>query len=282
MSFLIYNNLMKVEDFINTNKLKVSDIKYKIVKIKDNKDYVVIYLDNKEKINVSIETYFSKKISSLNGLDQNLYDVLKKEEIVLLGYIGALRKLSLKDCSIKQIKDYLYIKKQLHQSEVEEIINKLIKYGLLDDDKYAQNRFNYLNKQLLSIKQIRHKLINEGISNELIDKYVINNNEDEHNKINKLVNKYCSSVKNKSSLATKQAVLNKLVNAGFNYEMSKEIVNEANINNKDEIQLLKKEYIKLKAKYDKKYKDYELRSHIYGALINKGFRSDDIKKVLGG
>lgn len=282
MSFLIYNNLMKVEDFINTNKLKVSDIKYKIVKIKDNKDYVAIYLDNKEKINVSIETYFSKKISSLNGLDQNLYDVLKKEEIVLLGYIGALRKLSLKDCSIKQIKDYLYIKKQLHQSEVEEIINKLIKYGLLDDDKYAQNRFNYLNKQLLSIKQIRHKLINEGISNELIDKYVINNNEDEHNKINKLVNKYCLSIKNKSSLATKQAVLNKLVNAGFNYEMSKEIVNEANINNKDEIQLLKKEYIKLKAKYDKKYKDYELRSHIYGALINKGFRSDDIKKVLGG
>lgn len=282
MSFLIYNNLMKVEDFINTNKLKVSDIKYKIVKIKDNKDYVAIYLDNKEKINVSIETYFSKKISSLNGLDQNLYDVLKKEELVLLGYIGALRKLSLKDCSIKQIKDYLYIKKQLHQSEVEEIINKLIKYGLLDDDKYAQNRFNYLNKQLLSIKQIRHKLINEGISNELIDKYVINNNEDEHNKINKLVNKYCLSIKNKSSLATKQAVLNKLVNAGFNYEMSKEIVNEANINNKDEIQLLKKEYIKLKAKYDKKYKDYELRSHIYGALINKGFRSDDIKKVLGG
>ena len=32
---------------------------YKINSTKEKKDYVVIYLDNKEKINLSVESYFS-------------------------------------------------------------------------------------------------------------------------------------------------------------------------------------------------------------------------------
>lgn len=273
---------MKVEDFIKTNKVKVNNIKYKIVKTKDSQDYVTIYLDNKEKIKLSIDSFFDYAIGSLKGLDQKLYNKLKDEERILLGYNGALRKLSIKDCSIKQIKDYLYIKKELHKNEVDAIIDKLLKYGLLDDDKYALNRTNYLNKQLLSTKQIRLKLSNEGISKDLIDKYVINNYEDEYAKVSKLSNKYCSSIKNKSSNAIKQTMLNKLVSAGYSYDICKDVINSLNINNDNELELLKKEFNKAKTKYEKKYKDYELRSHIYSYLSNKGFKSEDIKKVIGG
>ena len=44
--------------------------------------------------------------------------------------------------------------------------------------------------------------------------------------------------------------------------------------------LKNKEYIKAKTKYEKKYDGYELRNHIYNHLINRGFLSKDIKKVM--
>lgn len=270
-----------MKDF-NIDKPIVSNIKYKIVKIKELQDGVIIYLDNKEKIHLSIDSYFEYAINKQVGLDDKLYEKLKNDERLFLAYRGALRKLSLKDYSIKQIKDYLYIKKELHKDEVENIITRLCKYGLLDDDKYAFNRVNYLNKQLLSIKQIKVKLTNEGIDKELIDKYVINNSEDEYTKVNKLVSKYSSSIRNKSTLAIKQTILNKLVNAGYSYDICKDAIEKLSIKNDSELDLLKKEYVKAKTKYSKKYEDYDLRSHIYSYLLNKGFKSEDIKKVIGG
>lgn len=266
----------------NIDKPIVKNIKYRIVKTKELQDGVIIYLDNKDKIHLSVDSYFENAINKQIGLDDKLYEKLKNEERLYLAYRGVLRKLSSKDYTIKQIKDYLYIKKELHKNEVDEIINRLCNYGLLDDDKYCFNRTNYLNRQLLSVKQIKIKLSNEGISKDLIDKYVINNSEDEYAKVNKLVSKYSNSIKNKSTLAIKQNILNKLVNAGYSYDICKETIEKLNIRNDCELDLLKKENVKANKKYSKKYDDYELRSHIYAYLINKGFKSEDIKKVIGG
>ena len=271
---------MKVEDFLKTNKPIVKNIKYSITKIKEKQDGVVLYLDNKEKINVSVDKYFEYGLSSLKGLDQKLYDTLKKEERLFLGYLGALRKLSAKDFSIKQISDNLKIKKELNNNEIESIVDKLINFGLLDDDKYCLNRTNYLNKQLLSTKQIKLKLSKEGISKDLIEKYVINNSEEEYDKANKLAKKYSNSVKNKSLNATKQNILSKIVNLGYSYDAAKLAVDNLHLKKDNEIELLNKEYIKAKSKYSKKYVDYDLRNHIYSYLLNKGFKSEDIKTVM--
>ena len=102
---------MNVEDFLKTNKPTVKNIKYKITKIKEKQDGVVLYLDNKEKISVSVEKYFEYGLSSLKGLDQKLYDQLKKEERLFLGYLSCLRKLSIKDFSNKQISVPLHTKR---------------------------------------------------------------------------------------------------------------------------------------------------------------------------
>lgn len=271
---------MNVEDFLKTDKQVIKDIKYTISKIKEKEDGVVIYLDNKERIVISVDSYFKYGISSLKGLDDKLYELLKNDERLHLAYRGALRKLSTKDFSEKQIKDYLKIKKELNIEETDVIISKLKTYGLLDDDKYCLNRTSYLNKQLLSTKQIKIKLTKEGIGKELIEKYVINNSEEEYVKANKLAIKYSNSVKNKSLNATKQSILTKIVNAGYSYDAAKEAIENLNLKNSNELELLKKEYNKAKTKYSKKYDSYDLRNHIYSYLINKGFKSDDIKSVM--
>lgn len=265
---------------IKLNKTIVSDVKYKITKTKELQDCVIIYLDNKEKIHLSVDIYFKYSISSQKGLDDDLYNRLKEEEKLFLAYRGALRKLSTKDFTVKQIKDYLIIKKELDYKETDNIINKLKEYGLLDDDKYCLNRTIYLNKQLLSTKQIKIKLQKEGLSNELIEKYVINNVEGEYEKAKRLAKKYSTTIKNKSLNATKQNILSKIVNAGYSYDAAKDAIDSLHLKVDNESDLLKKEYTKAKTKYSKKYEGYDLRSHIYSYLLNKGFKSEDIKSIV--
>lgn len=267
---------------IKLNKTVITDIKYEIIKIKELQDSVIIYLNNKEKIHLSVESYFNYSISSQKGLDEQLYVKLKDEEKLFLAYRGALRKLSTKDFTIKQIKDYLKIKKELDYKEADKVIKKLIEYGLLDDDKYCLNRTIYLNKQLLSTKQIKIKLQKEGLSSELIEKYVINNIEGEYEKAKKLAKKYSTTIHNKSLNAIKQNILSKIVNSGYSYEAAKEAVDALHLKVENENDILKKEYVKAKNKYSKKFADYDLRNHIYAYLLNKGFRSEDVKNIMEG
>lgn len=269
---------MKIENPIK--KYIVSNIKYKIIKIKEKQDGVILYLDNKEKISVPVDKYFEFGLNNIRGLDQKLYEILKNEEKVFLGYLSCLRKLSIRDLSVKQISDFLKIKKQLNQKEIKNIVDKLISFNLLDDEKYCINRFNCLNKQLNSIKQIKTKLVKDGISKDLIEKYVINNSEDEYDKAIKLAKKYSNSIKNKSLNATKQNILNKIVNLGYGYDAAKSAIDSLNLTNDNEIEILKREYLKAKNKYIKKYTDYDLRNHIYTSLISKGFKSEDIKTIM--
>ncbi len=256
------------------------NIDYKISKIKESNNYIVLYLDNNEKLYVSIEAYFKHNLANLKGFDNKTYELLKKEENLILGYNAVLKKLSIKDHSIKQIKDFLYLKRKLNSDEVNKIIDKLIQYNLLDDEKYCIERINYLNEQLFSIKQIKNKLKNEGISNELIEKYIVSDSNKEYEKINKLVNKYLNTIKNKSLNAKKQLILNKVVNLGFNYDDVKMAIDSLNIKVDNEYELLKKEYLKIKNKYQRKYESYDLKYRISGYLMNKGFKLEDINKVM--
>ena len=256
------------------------NIDYKISKIKESNNYIVLYLDNNEKLYVSIEAYFKHNLANLKGFDNKTYELLKKEENFILGYNAVLKKLSIKDHSIKQIKDFLYLKRKLNSDEVNKIIDKLIQYNLLDDEKYCIERINYLNEQLFSIKQIKNKLKNEGISNESIEKYIVSDSNKEYEKINKLVNKYLNTIKNKSLNAKKQLILNKVVNLGFNYDDVKMAIDSLNIKVDNEYELLKKEYLKIKNKYQRKYESYDLKYRISGYLMNKGFKLEDINKVM--
>lgn len=267
---------MKLEDFLSQNKTEaIEEIKYPIKKVKATQDYVLLYLEE-EKVMISLENYFKYNVRNLKGLDDKLYNIFKNDERLLKAYRGALRKISGKDYTIKQIKDYLY-RNDLKKDETDALIKRLCEYGLLDDDKYCSGKISYYQNSLYSAKQIRMKLIKDGISEELIDKYLNNDNESE--KALKLAKKYAND-KGRSSKALKQNILIKLTGNGFSYEDARKAVDSLNIINENELELLSREYFKALRKYEKKYQDYDLRNHIYAYLLNKGFRSEDIKEVM--
>ncbi|MBQ3295990.1 MAG: RecX family transcriptional regulator [Erysipelotrichaceae bacterium] len=267
---------MKLEDFLTENRIETDkDIKYEIRRIKATEDYVLLFLEE-EKIMISLENYFKYNVKNLKGLDDELYEHFKKDEKLLKAYRGCLRKLSSKDHTVKQIRDYLY-RYELKRSEIEDLIKRLKEYGLLDDEKYCIGKIGYYQNSLYSARQIRMKLLKDGINEELINKHL--SNENEYEKVLKLAEKYARD-KGKSVKALKQSILIKLTGNGYSYDNASKAVESLNINNENELELLSKEYAKALRKYEKKYEDYELRNHIYAYLLNKGFRSDDIKEVM--
>ena len=53
------------------------NIDYKITKIKESNNYIVLYLDNDEKLYVSIEAYF-KHISKLPSVEPSLTSIISR------------------------------------------------------------------------------------------------------------------------------------------------------------------------------------------------------------
>ena len=268
---------MKVEDFLSKYTIKQEDIRYPINKVKTYSNYVMLYLED-EKIMISDDDYFAYNIKNNKGLDEKTYNTLKDNEVILKAYRSCLRKLEIKDFSEKQINDFLY-RKQLNHKQIKDIIDKLKQYELLDDEKYCINRINSLSESS-SYRQIRNKLKNDGINEDIIDKYLIVDEDKEYTKAKHLAEKYLRTIKNKSYNASKAALISKLVNSGYSYNMAKKVSESVNIGKDNEEDLLNNEYMKAYRKYSKKYSDYELRQRIYAYLLNKGFESDMIKNIM--
>ena len=251
---------------------------YKIKHIITGNDMVKVYLVE-DRISVSIEDFFKYDLKNQSSIDDETFKILKYNEKVLKAYQSCLRKLSLKDHTVKQIRDHL-LKREIGTKETEEIINKLLGYDLLNDEKYCQNKITYYDNENLSYRQIKQKLKKDGISEETIEQYLKKDDARENEKINKLVSKCERNIRNRSYNSTKNAIISKLVNSGFSFADSKEAADRIQIDEGNELELLKKEYLKAFRKYQKKFESYELKQKIIQNLLQKGFGYDDIKEVM--
>ena len=270
---------MRLEDFLKENKIKEEkEIAYPIKKQKICEDYVMLYLEE-EKIQLSVESYFQYGIKNAKGLSEELYEKLKDEERLFKAYRSCLRKLSLKDHTVKQIKDHLKTK-QLNKEESDAIIEKLKSYGLLNDEQYCKAMIAHYEDSRLSNRQIKLKLMQSGISEQLITKHLKADAKAEFQKALALAKRYNTSIKNKSLNAKKQAILSKIVAAGFSYDTAMNAVQSIQIQGQNELELLRKEVNKAITKYSRKYEGRDLESHVITSLMQKGFDYTDIRKAM--
>jgi len=269
---------MKLEDFLKQkDEFKETEILYPIEKIRIHEDHVTLVLPE-ERITVSVEAYFRYGLKDRKGLDGSLYETLKKDERITKAYRSCLRKLSVRDRTVKQISDHLRTL-DLEKEEKEEILSRLETYGLLDDERYCQGRIETYERNDLSAKQISQKLQRDGIGEDLIEKYVKVNSEGEAQKASAVAARYAETLRNKPLPGRKRAVLSKLLSAGFSYDISKTAVESLEMDAEGDLGLLEKEYGKALRKYEKKYSGFELKQRIVSALYSKGFQMEDIRKV---
>ena len=270
---------MKYEDYVKENKkIEIGEIIYRINKTKTYDDYVMVYLDD-DKIMIPIESYCKYNLSSLNGLDHNLYTIFKKQENEIKAYRSCLRKLSGKDYTIYQINKHLD-KYDIDKTVKKDIVDILCSYGLLDDEKYCISKSNYYDNNDISFRQIRQKLLKDGIDKDLIEKNLSYDDSRELSKAIKIASKCDRSITNKPVRAKKQSILNRLHTYGFDLETAKKALESISVISENEDYILSKEYDKALNKYSKKYCDYELKQRIYASLLRKGFDLEDIKRIV--
>ncbi len=233
--------------------------------------------NNLYKITLSDNTSLSFYDETIIKFDLLFNKDLSKEKIDDLiifnnkidGYYKMINYIKKKLRTEKEIKDKL---KNLNYSleEIDFIINKLKLQKYIDDvfyvDAYINNQINLtLNGPNKIIYDLSKLGINEG-------KLYVDNINDEiwQEKVKKVADKYVKVNHNYSKNMLIIKLKNYLVNLGYDVNKYNDIIQEIKVLNENEV--MKKEYDKIKKRYEKKYNGKELELKIKDYLYKKGFK----------
>lgn len=177
-----------------------------------------------------------------------------------------------------ELKEYL-MKKLFSESLIDEVIDRLKSEGYIDEKKYVTAYVN--DKVNLSNKgpfNIRRELLDLGISENIIDEYLNTISYDEwRDKLSNIVSKRVNIMKNKSLYMIKNKLKVDLFNLGYQSELIDELLSNINKNDED---VLNKEYLKCYNKYSKKYSGQVLNSKIKSYLYSRGHNLEDISRIM--
>lgn len=240
--------------------IKIEKLKNNKYKLKFENDSLITYDDIILKYNL----LFKKNI------DMNIYNNIIDENKYYDIYSDCEKYSLKKRRSEKEIYNYL-LKKEINSDTINDIIKKLKKINLINDKEYTNAFIN--DKVLLSdvgINKIKEELIKNNIDENIIneelskiDKSIFND------KLKKIILKKIKSNRKYSALNFKNKILNELILKGYDKE---DIINELSLYKFDDNLFLKKEYSKLKTKYE--------QSKIIQKLLSKGFRYDDVLSII--
>lgn len=134
----------------------------------------------------------------------------------------AFRLLSIRDHSEKELYDKLIKDYDEHTSAA--IVSKFCELGLLDDDEFARIYFEQLINKGKSLKEVRFKLLQKGISRERIDELISSSSVNEEERVRKLIEtKYSSKLSRENGEKT---VYDSLVRRGFSPSVIRSVLEE--------------------------------------------------------
>ena len=257
----------------------VSAGKYRIKTIKVYKDHVTLSFLKREKLQISKEAYLSSYLYEGKSISNK--EIEKLEEITasskLLNY--ALSLVNKRRYSERKMYDKLKAKEE-DKKAIWAVINKLKSNGLLDDEAYMLDLIKWDDQRKFGKSKIIKHLKDQGIPDNIISKAKFSSSN-ELKKAKVLLPKLDKKYSRYAYESKKKHIYQAYLSQGFNHDIAREVVNDLKKqNNKVEQDLLKKDYEKIKNRYEKKYEGYQLKQKIYAALINKGYKYQEIRKIL--
>lgn len=247
----------------------------KITKLKNGKYKILI--DNESIItydNVIIENELLYK----KNIDSKLYKKIVDDNLFYEIYNKTVKYILKKLRSEKEIRIYLS-RYNLSNNDTERIVSKLKSINLINDTVYVKAFINdqiYLSKN--GIYKIKEYLLNQNISNELIDIELSKVDPSiMQERLEKIILKRIKLNKKYSNYELKNRILKEVLNLGYDKESAISIIDR---NLLDDSNIIEKEYNKLYSKLSNKYMGHELYNKIKQKLYSKGFSIDDINLLL--
>lgn len=237
---------------------KVGKNKYKI--IFDNID-LILYEDVILKYDLLIK----------KDVDLDLIDKIIEENKYEDAFESSVSYIEIKMRNKKEIIDYLR-KKEFNESHINYAVDKLNKLNLLNEKRYIEAFINdKVNLTLDGPFKIRKALLDFDFSENDIDNYLNTFNSDIwESKLNKIINKKKSLMKNKSYTM----FINKLKLDLYNMGYDKYMIDNLLMNIEYSSNAIDKEIEKAK----KKFKND--RNKIISSLLRKGYNYEEINSKL--
>lgn len=256
----------------NTGKKKIKNIKI-------FKDHVTLSFFKGEPLKISKEAFVSSYLYA--GKEISNKEIAKLEEITamttLLNY--GLSLVSKKHYSEKEMLTKL-LKKEDNYPVAKSVIAKLKENDLIDDNAFMQDLIAWDNERGFGQNKIKKHLKDKGIPDSLIARASFSSSS-ERKKAKSLLDKLEKKYEKYNYSSKKKHVYQALISQGYSLDVAKEVSNDVKMtNSKKELDLLTKDFEKAKVRYAKKYEGYQLQQKLYAYLVNRGYKYQDIKKVL--
>lgn len=196
--------------------------KYELTK----KNSYNIYLSNGEVITLNERVITKNELLLRKEINSELYNKLKYEKNIYDAIDKAIKYISVRLRSTKEIKDYL-IKKGYSLDVVEAAIKELLNNKYLNDDiftkAYIKDKLTFTSKGDYKIKM---ELVQLGIDNNIIESNIAMIDEDMLiNRIKKSIEKDIKTNKKYKGIVLKNKIYNHLITQGYSKEKVLNVIN---------------------------------------------------------
>ena len=192
----------------------ITDLK---IQSKD-KNRVNLYLNNKFFCGLDIETVVKNQLKVGIYIDQQKIVAMQTESEKHTAFSKALKLISTRYKTQKEIENYLYEKGYV-SSVVYYVIQKLLEYGYIDDEKYVDS-FVATHKNSFGKLNMKQLLLQKGVNSSLIEKKFTDEDFEQSDEIVRIAQKYMKSKEDTRENNIK--LFRYLIGKGFSYDEIKE------------------------------------------------------------
>lgn len=255
---------------------------YEVIKIKAGDEYMRIdVINDKEdepiRITISLDDYFTLKIQKHTLLDRYTVVDLQHKEQMFYAYRSCIRKLSHRDYTTKEMRQYLKNQHVLKEEEIGSIIQDLTQKGYLNDYQYMMTKIEKMQHSLQGKGKMIKSLVEKGIPHDDVAQVLAQiDDEEESIKAIQLAEKLKATVKDKSMNMKRKAIAQKLIGQGFDSNVAISASEKVEFEDSDDSKALRKTMDKAIRSYSRKYQGTQLKNRVIAACLRKGFESSDI------
>lgn len=248
---------------------------YKVIRAIDQGDFVSVTLNTSDKILIPLEDYFMMALKINSVLEDDIVSRYQMYQQLFQMFIRVKNRILSKDQTMYDIEQYCKKNCGLSGIDLETILSMVKDTHLIDDRQFALDKSLYWQQSGKSIRAIQDLLTQHGLSNLLVNEAIERLDfQLEKENAQKCLNKYKDTIKGKSLVQYKQALMNKMISKGFGYELSKSLCDSIEMDETKEYEALERTLKKAKRMYKtdiQKIKKY---------CIGKGFSISQINEKL--
>ncbi len=233
-------------------------------------------------VNITVDDYYESGLRKNGKISDAELAKFREKEKSLEAYGKALRKISYKDRTSKEIKDYLYESDEYSKTQVDWTLKRLEEKGYIDDERYTEESISKLKIALFGNEHIVRTLVQKGIPESTVREALASKPDDQYENALRLAEKTAGSIHDESVRMKKNKIQQRLMQKGYTASIASDVVAHMNFTDDEENEAdsLKIHAMKAKKRYEKKYSGSELRNRVFRYCAAKGYRTESIYVVL--